>query len=86
MDRAVVGWFTLDMTVVEYLAYVFDWSQIALDYVMGVGIDFLVDGIADRFGPEVTYSGLVDGLADDIGDSITRKMRETMEDAMEEGL
>ena len=76
----------MDMSFEEWCAYTFDWTQIAVDYVAGVGIDFLVDGIADRFRPEITYSGLVDGLADDIGDGITREMRETMEDAMEEGL
>lgn len=86
LERGVVGWFTLDMEPDEFWVYVFDWNQIGLDFVVGVGLDFLIDGIVDHFRPEVTASGFKGEFADAVGDSVNRELRDSMGDAMEESM
>lgn len=88
-ERGVVSWFTMDMSFEEWVAYTFDWRQISVDFVAGVGIDYLMDGIGDffkkHFSPQLT-DGLTDELAEGLEESVSREMRESMEEAVEDSV
>lgn len=87
-ERGVVSWFTMDMTPKEWLAYTFNWRQMALDFGIGVGVDFLMDGVTDFFkgrNAARAVDGITDEMSDALGDGAAREMRESMEDIVGDG-
>lgn len=64
VERGFLKAFEEDVTFGEWLAYTFDPKTIIFDFVVGVAIDFLIDGITDRKSNELF--DYADGKLDDI--------------------